>query len=69
MYALALAGAAGSPPLCRSCVRGVQKHCALQGFVGVEDQNFGQWRNAKTVGFTRVVSVLHAARTCIIGFF
>ena len=49
------------------CARGVQKHCALQGFVGVEDPQLGQWRNAKTVGFTRVVSVLRASRTCIIG--
>ena len=37
--------------------------------MGVEDPQFGQWRNAKTVGFTSVVSVMRAARTCIIGFF
>ena len=51
------------------CARGVQKHCVLQGFVGVEGLQFGQWRNAKTVGFTRVVSVMRAARTCVIGSF
>ena len=50
------------------CVRGDQNHCVLRGFVGVEDPQFGQWRNAKTVGFTRVVSVMRAARTCIIRF-
>ena len=51
------------------CVRGVQKHCVLQGFVGVEDPQFGQWRNAKTMGFTRVVSVMRAARACITAIF
>ena len=51
------------------CVRGDQNHCVLRGFVGVEDPQFGQWRNAKTVGFTRVVSVMRATRTCIIGCF
>ena len=53
------------------CVRG-SKRCVLQGFVGVEDPQFGQWRNAKTVGFTRVVSVVRAGgagRACVIGSF
>ena len=72
MYAAVLAGAAGwVSRRCAAviCVRAVQKHCVLQGFVGVEDPKFGQWRNAKTVGSTSVVSVTRAARTCIIVFF
>ena len=70
MYALALAGAAGSPPLFRCDLRArCSKHCILQGFAGVEDPQFGHWRNAKTMGFTRVVSAMPAARTCIIGIF
>ena len=36
--------------------------------MGVEGSQFGQWRNAKTVGFTRVVSVMRAGRACVIIF-
>ena len=50
------------------CVRGVQKQCVI-GFCGRGRFQFGQWQNAKTMGFTRAVSVMRAARTCIIGFF
>ena len=59
MYVPVLAGAGGSPPLFR---------CDLRAR-GVEDPQFGHWRNAKNVGFTRVVSVMRAARTCIIRIF
>ena len=73
MYALVLAGAAGSPPLfrCELHARCSKTRC-FTGFCGVEDPQFGQWRNAKTVGFTRVVSVVRAGgagRACVIGSF
>ena len=57
----------GAPPPCRCDLLRVwcSKQCVLQGFVGVEDPKCGQWRNAQTVGFTRVVSVMRAARTRI----
>ena len=61
--------AAGSPPLWRCDLRAwcSKTLCFLQGFVAVEDPKLEQWRNAQTMGFTRVVSVMRAARTCIIG--
>ena len=69
MYAPVLAGAGGSPPLCRCDLRA---WCSKTMFYRVlwawKIQNL-DLQNAKTVGFTRVVSVMRAARTCVIGFF
>ena len=50
-------------------VRGVQKHCVLQGVVRVDQIKSFDDGEIKTVGFTRVVSVMRAARTYIIGLF
>ena len=53
IYAPVLAGAGGSPPLFRCDLRArCLKTLCFIGFVGVEDPEFGQWRNAgKNRGF------------------
>ena len=62
---LALAGAGGSPPLCR---------CDLRAWCSKTLCFIGLWKiqnldSVQTVGFTRVVSVMRTARTCIIRSF